>query len=190
MSEKEGTNPEHWVAAHANYLYSFALQRLSDPELCKDLVQDTFMAAIKNLSQYQGHSSERTWLTAILKNKITDHYRKITAFPLLTNHLSNAENTTTFFEENGHWKAEHAPQSWGVEEVSPLENEELKAVLKKCLEKLPDLWAMVINRKYLAEEDSKNICKELDLSPSNFWVIIHRAKLSLRDCIGKQWTRE
>lgn len=190
MSEKERTNPEHWVAAHADYLYAFALKRLSDPELCKDLVQDTFISAIKSLSQYQGSSSERTWLTAILKNKITDHYRKKTAISLLTNQLSSEENTTTFFEKNGHWKAEHAPQSWGVEDADPLESEELKAILKLCLDKLPRLWAMVMNRKYLEEENSAEICKELNLTASNFWVIIHRAKLSLRACIGKQWIRQ
>jgi RNA polymerase sigma-70 factor (ECF subfamily) len=187
MTEKERISPDHWVAAYADYLYGFALQRLSDPELCKDLVQDTFLSAIKNKAHYKADSSVKTWLTAILKHKISDQYRNKTA---LTDPIPSAESSCTFFEQNGHWKNRHAPQDWRIDEANPLESEELKAILKSCLDKLPPLWALVINRKYLQEENSTVICKELNVTPSNFWVLIHRAKLSLRACIDKQWLRD
>ncbi|WP_162056324.1 sigma-70 family RNA polymerase sigma factor [Pontibacter pamirensis] len=189
MAKKESINPEQWVAAYADYLYAFALKRLQDPELCKDLVQDTFVSAIKNLRNYNGSSSEKTWLTAILKNKITDVFRSKASETPLPGHLSGENNTQPFFEENGHWKDKHAPRIWETEEADPLENEELKQTLERCLEKLPPLWAVVVSMKYLDEEKSDHICKELSLSPSNYWVIIHRAKLSLRACLEKNWLK-
>ena len=189
MSKKESINPEQWVTAYADYLYAFALKRLKDPELCKDLVQDTFVSAIKNLKNYKGSSSEKTWLTAILKNKITDIFRTKTSETSLTGHFPGEDNTKSFFEENGHWKDKHSPRAWGMEEPSPLENEELREILERCLEKLPPLWAVVVSMKYLDDEKSDHICKEMSLSPSNYWVIIHRAKLSLRACLEKNWLK-
>lgn len=189
MAKKESINPEQWVAAYADYLYAYALKRLKDPELCQDLVQDTFFSAIKNFRNYKGSSSEKTWLTAILKNKITDIFRTKATETSLTGHLSGEDSTQAFFEENGHWKDKHSPRAWGTEEPSPLENEELKEILERCLEKLPPLWAVVVSMKYLDDEKSDHICKELNLSPSNYWVIIHRAKLSLRACLEKNWLK-
>jgi RNA polymerase sigma-70 factor (TIGR02943 family) len=182
-------HPELWVKAYADDLYKFATKRIADPELCKDLVQDTFLAAIKNLSGFQGNSSERTWLTSILKNKIIDYHRK-KATEILTNKLQlSNEKATDFFEENGHWKKKNEPVPWGIEDVNPLENDELGRILQGCMKKMPPHWAIVFRMKYMDEEDSAEICKELNLTPSNFWVIIHRAKLSLRACISKHWLR-
>lgn len=67
--KKKTAKAEQWVTEHADYLYAFALKRLPDPEQCKDLVQDTFMSAIKSLYKFEGNSSERTWLTSILKHR-------------------------------------------------------------------------------------------------------------------------
>jgi RNA polymerase sigma-70 factor (TIGR02943 family) len=190
MSEKESANPEQWVAAYADYLYAFAQKRLPDPELCKDLVQDTFVSAIRNLPDFKGRSSEKTWLTSILRNKIIDLHRKGLSETLSTEHLSKEDHPESFFEENGHWKSKHSPRTWGLEEPGLLENEELKDILEQCMGKLPALWKMVFSMKYLDEENSTRICKELNLSPSNYWVIIHRAKLSLRACLEKNWFKE
>ncbi len=189
MSSKEKANPEQWVSEYADYLYAFALKRITDPDLCKDLVQDTFMSAIKSLSKFAGSSSERTWLTSILKNKIIDLYRKKSKEIGFIEDLSKDADTDSFFEANGHWKQEYLPQSWGIEDKDYLEEKELKNILEQCIKKLPSLWAMVINMNYLEEEDSKKICKELRISASNFWVILHRAKLSLRGCISKYWLK-
>lgn len=182
------SNPELWVKEHANYLYQYAIKRISDSELSKDLVQETFLSAIKSLSDFKGKSTERTWLTSILKNKIIDHYRKKSKEASLYELQSTEENRTNFFEENGHWKKENEPER-GIEEADLLENEELENILKGCMKKLPENWALVFSMKYMDGEDSLKICKELNLSPSNFWVIIHRAKLSLRACISKHWLK-
>lgn len=181
--------PELWVKAYADYLYRYATFKIADPELCKDLVQDTFLSAIKNVSGFNGKSTEKTWLTTILKNKIIDHYRKNTTDFFVNESQTAEENATDFFEENGHWKKKNEPTPWGVEEANPLENDELRKILEGCMKKMPSHWALIFSMKYMDEEDSDTICKELNLTPSNFWVIIHRAKLNLRACISKQWVR-
>ncbi|WP_246229552.1 RNA polymerase sigma factor [Mucilaginibacter humi] len=69
-------NPHKWVDNHADYLYAYAISRISDEEQARDLVQEVFLAALERAGKFEGKSTERTWLTAILKNKIVDVYRK------------------------------------------------------------------------------------------------------------------
>ena len=64
------------MSEHADYLYAYAISRISDEEQARDLVQETFLAALEKVDKFEGKSSERTWLTAILRNKIIDVYRK------------------------------------------------------------------------------------------------------------------
>lgn len=95
-------NPELWVKNYADYLFQYTTKRIADPALCKDLVQETFLSAIKNISGFKGKSSEKTWLTSILKNKIIEHYRKKAANILVNKTHLTEERNLDFFEENGH----------------------------------------------------------------------------------------
>src|ERR1700712_5717640 len=100
--------PQHWVSAHADYLYAFARVRIADEEQAKDLVQETFLAALQRVDKFEGKSSERTWLTAILKNKIIDVYRKKSAV-VVSSAITDAEaDQRDFFNpEDGHWNEAH-----------------------------------------------------------------------------------
>ncbi|PIY34118.1 MAG: RNA polymerase subunit sigma, partial [Bacteroidetes bacterium CG_4_10_14_3_um_filter_42_6] len=60
----------------------------------------------------------------------------------------------------------------------------------KCLDALPDRWSLSIKLKYLMEKESEEICQELGVSPTNFWQIMHRAKLQLRDCVENKWFKD
>lgn len=181
-----GADPRHWVERYADQLYSYALSRLDDEEQARDLVQETFLAALEKVSQFQGSSSERTWLTAILKYKIIDVYRKRNS-GLRTERMEEEPELEFFEESNGHWKEAYSPRTIGIEGADPLANKELAAILKKCLFKLPALWLSVFSMKHMDDAATETICKELKVTPSNFWVIIHRAKLNLRACIQKSW---
>ena len=179
--------PHQWVTAHADYLYGFALSRINDDELAKDLVQDTFLAALEKVSGFEGKSSERTWLTAILRNKIVDVYRKKTS-GLRTAEATLAEHEQEgFFAEDGHWISEHGPAQFGIEDKDHLVAREFEQVLKRCLQKLPALWMAVFTMKHIDEEPADIICAQMKITASNFWVIIHRAKLNLRACLQKNW---
>lgn len=185
MIQTDVIDPREWVTNHADYLYAFALVRLNDEELARDLVQETFLAALERLDRFERRSSERTWLTAILKNKVMDVYRKKSMVP----YRGEDAGYAGFFEqENGHWKEEYAPRAFGIEEGDPLASKELNRVLQQCLRKLPALWLSVFTLKHIDDATTATICGQLGISSANFWVIIHRAKVNLRACLQKNWS--
>lgn len=183
-------DPHNWVANYADYLYAYAITRLNDEEQARDLVQETFLAALEKSDRFEGRSSERTWLTAILKNKVIDIYRKRSS--ALTNvglqeRKAEWAQQDFFDPDDGHWNREHWPAEFGIEAASALENKEFNAILQKCMQKLPGLWLSVFTMKHMDDEATDVICKELRVTVSNFWVIIHRAKVNLRACLQKNW---
>src|SRR5258705_11564943 len=133
--EKAILNPQLWVKNYADYLYNYAYTRLNDDELARDLVQETFLAALEKTEKFEGRSSERTWLIAILKNKVIDIYRKKSSglgnsFEKM---LSDTDQVEFFDKQNGHWKAEYRPKAFGLEEYDLLGKKELSHILQKCL---------------------------------------------------------
>jgi RNA polymerase sigma-70 factor (ECF subfamily) len=182
MIQTDVINPRRWVSSHADYLYAFAMARVNDEELARDLVQETFLAALERLGKFEGRSSERTWLTAILKNKVMDVYRKKSAV-----HYPIEEHVAFFEHGTGHWKEEYAPRGFGIEDRDPLVSKELDLVLKQCIHKLPSLWLSVFTLKHIDEANTAVICEQMKITTANFWVIIHRAKVNLRACLQKNW---
>ncbi len=178
-------DPHQWVKQHADYLYAYTIKRINNHELAKDLVQETFLAALERVDKFEQKSSERTWLTAILKNKIIDVYRKKSSG--LLKESSGNETEQDFFQEEGHWWPDHRPVSFGIEDIDPLVSKEFNSILQKCMQKLPAMWLAVFTMKHMDDEETATICAELKVSPANFWVIIHRTKLNLRACLQKNW---
>jgi RNA polymerase sigma-70 factor (TIGR02943 family) len=183
------SDPLSWVEKYADYLYGFAMSRLRDEDVAKDLVQDTFLAGLQRLDRFEGNSEEKTWLTAILKNKIADFYRKQSSRGLSDLKLTDAEGEQQdFFDaETGHWNEKYRPQAFGLELENPLMMKELGSILNECLAKLPGLWFSVFSMKHMDDLASELICTELKLTAANFWVIMHRTKLNLRACLQKNW---
>ncbi|AYL98845.1 sigma-70 family RNA polymerase sigma factor [Mucilaginibacter celer] len=183
------TDPRKWVDLHSDYLYKYALTRINDTETARELVQDTLLAGLERLDKFEGKSTERTWLTAILKNKVVDVYRKRSSAFIKQPGLETAEHEMDdFFEPDAcNWKPDHRPQEFGIEQPDCLERKEFKQILQKCMQKLPGLWLSVFTMKHMDEEATDTICADLNITPSNFWVIIHRAKLNLRECLQKHW---
>lgn len=183
------TDPKMWVERYADYLFKYAIARFNDEEVAKDLVQETFFSALKSIAKFEGKSSEKTWLTGILKHKIMDVYRK--EYSSLNKAKAakevDQENTDFFEEESGHWTVKDAPKYMEVEHTDPLRHKEFNQTLQLCFKKLPALWATVFTLKHVHEEPTETILLDLNLSSSNFWVIIHRTKLSLRACLQKNW---
>ena len=187
--------PEKWIDSYADYLYAFAYNRVNDEETAKDLVQETFLSALKAKNGFKGESTEKTWLVSILKRKVIDLYRKKAAHPQQSFEESDQYKVAYshyFTEEEfkeGHWQKSTSPKIWNISEINDMEQKEFKGILAKCLSKLPKVWLSVFSLKYLEEEQSESICKELDITTSNYWVIIHRAKLQMRECLEKNWIK-
>lgn len=177
-------NTDKWIDNYADYMYNYAVVRVNNGDLAKDLVQDTFFAGLKSAKNFQGKSTERTWLISILKRKIIDHYRKINS------KKGQAEVRMNFYddgENEGNWLEERVPQSWDNQSEKLIENEELKSQLDSCIDALPEKYAMVFRMKTIQEFETEEICKELDITASNLWVIIHRARTQLRKCMEDNW---
>jgi RNA polymerase sigma-70 factor (TIGR02943 family) len=185
MAEQKHTlNTNKWIDNYADYLYNYSISRVNNSDLAKDLVQDTFFAGLKSAKNFQGKASERTWLVSILKRKIIDHYRKINS------KKGQAEVRMSFYddgENEGSWLEERVPQSWDNASEKKIENEELRNQLELCINKLPEKYAMVFRMKTVQEFETEEICKELGITSSNLWVIIHRARTQLRKCMEDNW---
>jgi RNA polymerase sigma-70 factor (ECF subfamily) len=185
MPEEISTlNPNKWIDNYADYLFNYAVTRVNDSDLAKDLVQETFFAGLKSAKNFEGKATERTWLVSILKRKVINHYRKINS------NKGKSEVRMSFYEDGdneGNWIEERAPQRWDNASEKYIENEELKTQLELCIAKLPEKYAMVFRMKTIQEFETDDICKELDITASNLWVIIHRARTQLRKCMEDNW---
>jgi len=185
MTQKKNIlNPDTWIDQYADYLFNYAVVRVNNEDIAKDLVQETFFSGLKSAKNFEGKASERTWLIAILKRKVIDHYRKINS------KKGQAEVRMNFYndgENEGSWIEERVPQSWDNESEKLIENQELKDQLDMCIEHLPEKYAMVFKMKTIQEFETEEICKELDITASNLWVIIHRARTQLRKCMEDNW---
>jgi len=194
MSDKNGhkLDPQKWVERYGDYLFSYALGRVNDSGKAEDLVQDTFLAALKAREGFRGGSTERTWLTSILKRKIIDTYRK----KYSSKESSFGEHDGTVFDGDfyrgegpfkGHWLEGRGPNSHSFLPDGELEQEELMKFINLCIENLQAPLAAAFIMRMIDEEDSETICKELSITPSNLWVMLHRARLRMRECLEKKW---
>lgn len=166
-------------------LYRYALPRVNDEDTAKDLVQETFLAAWRNYENFKGEISEKNWLYTIIKNKIIDHFRK--ASTRLTDRLPGIASEESYFDENLHWTQAASPNDWSNSADEAVNRKEFYDILKNCKSKLKKIQDMVFTMKYQEDMDSEEICKALNITSSNYWVLIHRAKLQLRVCIEKNW---
>ncbi|MCH2033969.1 MAG: sigma-70 family RNA polymerase sigma factor [Tenacibaculum sp.] len=183
-SKNQLLKPDNWVDNYSDYLFNYAIVRVNSSDIAKDLVQETFFAGLRSAKNFEGKSTERTWLISILKRKIIDYYRKINS------KKGQAEVRMSFYEDGeneGNWIEERVPQSWNSQTEKEIENEELKNQIDNCIDHLPEKYAMVFRMKTIQEFETEEICKELDITPSNLWVIIHRARTQLRSCMEKNW---
>ncbi len=177
-------DPNKWIDLYSDYLFNYTISRVSDREVAQDLVQDTFLAGLKSMKNFKGEASERTWLISILKRKIIDYYRKINS------NKGQAEvrmNYNSGDENEGDWLEERVGDPFDKTAQDTLENEELGDAIYNCLDKLPKKQAEVFKMKTILGHDTEAICNELNITPSNLWVIIHRARTALAECLKENW---
>lgn len=182
--ERHQLHPENWVDQYADYLFNYAVSRVSDAELAKDLVQETFFAGLKSAKNYKGTAAERTWLIAILKRKVIDHYRKSNS------KKGKAEvrmSYSSHSDTDGDWLEEQVADPISTLENDGIENEELGFAIQECISRLPKKQSLVFTMKTIQGMSTEDICKELGINPSNLWVMIHRARTALMGCLNQNW---
>lgn len=181
---KHKLNPNNWVKLYSDYLFYYTITRVNDREVAKDLISETFLAGLKSKVNYKGDANERTWLISILKRKIIDHYRKINSNKGKAEVRINYNSDT---ESEGDWLEERVADPFDKTAENALENSELGDAIYNCLAKLPEKQAQVFKMKTILDYETETICNELGITASNLWVIIHRARTSLADCMKKNW---
>lgn len=176
-------NPNKWIDLYSDYLFNYTVTRVSDREIAQDLVQETFLAGLKSMKNFKGEASERTWLISILKRKIIDHYRKINS------NKGKAEVRINYndSESEGDWLEERVADPFDKTAEDNLQNNELGNAIQNCLGKLPTKQAEVFRMKTILDYETEVICSELSITASNLWVIIHRARTAMADCLEKNW---
>ena len=177
-------NPNKWIDLYADYLYNYTVSRVNDKDMAQDLVQDTFLAALKSMKNFKGEASERTWLISILKRKIIDHYRKVNS------NKAKAEVRITYNDESeteGDWLEERVADPFDKTAEDTMQNAELGDAIFNCLSKLPQKQAEVFRMKSIEGLETDFICNELNITASNLWVIIHRARTAMAACLKENW---
>jgi RNA polymerase sigma-70 factor (TIGR02943 family) len=155
------------------------------PEVAKDLVQETFLVGIRSLEKFAGHSSERSWLVGILKNKIVDYWR--------TAHREMSFSDVEFRSDRGSESIDgdsNCPNSadqWGSKAEEVPHQTEFWQIVHDCLSKLPRRHSVVFALREIDSMSTKEICRTLSISEANLWVILHRARAALRESLEKNW---
>lgn len=152
-------------------------------------MQETLLAALSARHQRAGLSSERTWLTGILKHKIIDHFRRNWREQSMGDDdtvadVSGEADMDGFFAADGHWDVH--PALWG-NPAKDLEQHQFFDVLQRCIARLSPKIAQVFILKELQEMSNEEICNELDISATNVGVMLYRARMSLRRCLEFRW---
>lgn len=187
MDSSSLLNPDVWVDQYGDTLFRFALQRVRDTGIAEELVQETFLAAMRAKERFKGQSSEKTWLFGILKHKIIDHYRRRKHERSDMNVEELAETTDAFFSGNGKWRIQ--PTSWDIHPGEAIEQKEFMDAFYRCLSQMPQRMADAFVHREVDGLNTEEICKVMDITASNCWVMLYRARMLLRRCIEINWTR-
>lgn len=171
-----------WINDYSKSLLQRATYLLSNQEDAEDLVQEVFIAAFNSYENFKEDSQPKTWLMAILKNKIADYYRsKYKSEPNIS--------LDHFFNEAGHWKNKDVINDWNVSESqsSLLDDTSFSKTLDNCIEQLPEKWRILVKLYYLDEKKAPDVSQELNISTTNLWKILQRSRLQLKSCLENKW---
>ncbi|MEI7688487.1 MAG: sigma-70 family RNA polymerase sigma factor [Planctomycetota bacterium] len=175
-------DPARWVGEHGDALFRFALGRVRREDLAEDLVQETFLSALRSREEFAGVSTEKTWLIGILKHKIADHHRR--RFRERPAEVAADRWLDGCFDDTGHLQP--SPATW-TNPAAAWEEAEFWATLLQCVGKLPESLAAVFSLRMLDDLSSDEVCTTLDISTSHFHVMMHRARMRLWKCLGVHW---
>ena len=188
MGQNQIKDPETWVDEHGDSLFRYALFRIQDAQVAEDLVQETFLAALRGKDSFAGRSSLRTWLFGILKHKIIDHIRKISRERPEEDIETVANLADKTFGEQGVWKSQ--PAKWTTDPGLLFQQQEFWEMLQYCLSELPPRLNQVFTLRELDELSAEEVRKILNVTPTNGGVMLHRARMRLRECLEINWFDE
>jgi RNA polymerase sigma-70 factor (ECF subfamily) len=175
-----------WLTVHGDYLFNLAVGQLRDPVVAEDVVQETFLAALKARDRFSGRSSDRTWLVGILRHKIYDHLRRVCRErPARSAGGERERQAQESWDDSLLWAHEVAAEC--LEPSRRMELAEFREALEVALGKLPPRIAQVFQMYEVEERPNREVCDKLKISESNLWVMLHRARKQLREELASWW---
>ena len=181
------TSFEQQIVALQDYLLKFARLQLRNDAWAEDAVSETVLAALAKPQSFGNRSQLKTWLVGILKHKVVDalrhHHREVSG-------LDDSEDAQAdpldaiAFKADGHFAEQ--PADWGNPEQQA-SSQQFFEILEACASKLPATQGRLFLMREWLELSSEEICKELQLTPTNLYVQLHRARLRLRECLELNW---
>lgn len=170
-------------------MIKFATLQLGDSHQAEDAVQEALIGALNNGGSFAGRAALKTWIFAILKNKIADIFRQgKRTMTVSSSQLPDEEDEdfSELFDRKGFWQPDERPVAWGNPEES-LRQDHFWRVFEACLEFLPPKQAKVFMMREFIELDADEICAQEGISTSNLHVMLHRSRLRLRECVENNW---
>lgn len=170
-------------------MIKFAFLQLSSLPQAEDVVQEALTSAFQHLDSFKGRAAFKTWVFAILKNKIIDVIRQKSRLVAMTELFKDEESELSIdalFDASGHWHKYEAPQAWESPEEM-MEQADFWIIFEACLNHLPAKYAQVFMMREVIELSSNEICSKLELSISNFNVLMYRSRTRLRECLENKW---
>ena len=181
----QATESCDWLTAHGDYLFNFAVGQTRDPLVAEDLVQETFLAALKSRDRFSGRSSDRTWLVGILRHKIYDYLRRLCRERSVHSDHATSRPDQEAWDDSVLWVHDVAAEC--MEPSRRMELAEFREALETALGKLPPRIAQAFRLYEVEERPNREVCERLKISESNLWVMLHRARKQLRQELGAWW---
>lgn len=178
-----------FLASLRQQMIRFATLQLADSHLAEDAVQEALIGALKNADSFGGRAALKTWVFAILKNKIADVLRQKQRLVNASSLMREGEEEEDFaelFNAKGFWQTDERPTAWANPEDALREGQFWK-IFEACLDNLPGNQGRVFMMREFVELDSSEICATVGITVSNLNVMLHRARLRLRECVEDKW---
>ncbi len=178
---RPGAKPQGWVDEHGDVLFRYALLRVRNKEDAEELVQETLLAALRNVSQYRGGAAERTWLIGILRHKIIDHIGRSAVRAPGPDVCDPTEGDAPPFDARGRWRMPPAASTF--RHTDKVTAAEFWSAFYSCLSQLPAGQGAAFALRELEQMESPGICQVLGVTSTNLWTLLHRARMGLRTCL-------
>ncbi len=180
------------LVALREQMLKWAVLHLGEREAAEDAVQEAFVGALRNRASFTHAAAFRTWVFAILRNKIADVLRA--RIRQRDREVTGAadpdeEMDVERFDERGTWREAHRPSRWS-DPAGMTEDAQFWRVFETCLEHLSGRTARVFMMREFVELDIADICDTLQITRNAVSVTLFRARAQLRECLESRWFKE
>ena len=182
------THQAQWslLAAQRDYLLRLANHLTENPQIAEDMVHDTLLTAFEKYQQFDQRAQLRTWLTRMLKNRLTDYWRSSKKWVALPEaHEYNLDDLDILFTPSNHWDNSLLVQ-WHTPEQGTQQRQFID-ILDWCAAMLPAKTRQAFMMSHLLDCPSEEIASQLAIQTNHLWVLLYRARMSLKLCLEQHW---